>query len=363
MHDDDAGPAAMLIRSAADARGLAQTRDPLIRPPARFSGSLDDFIDEYILPDLPEAEVVAAFHDTLVEYVGSSDSLYLVRAVRGTNRRESYRTGDGTRFRATDNAPAWWVHATLVHGGRIASGAMAKVAATMPAHLFDVAATAPPTANAAGWHIAHILPVKDGDIDYLRWRRADVVRRFVRSVHPCNYFPIAKTEWQRWGGNERVIARLGAVYAERYSTVWPAFLALAGATEGEMPRVSGVVTYEYGSELGPANVPAVPPRRRPSAVARTSTGKLSTRTRPAELAPRDAVVVEYAATRLSFRRDVIEPLGESDMFRVVTSQGTFQMTRAEFDDVFANVVASRSYRESGLYHYPAVPRRAERFRL
>lgn len=352
-----------LIRTAADARALAGIRRGLVAPPASFRGSLDDFISEYVLPDLPDLEAVTAFHHALVEYVTGRDPLCLVRAVSGTNRRESYQTNDGTRFRATDNAPAWWVHATLVHGGRIAPGAMAAVVATMPAHLFDVAAAAPPTANAAGWHIAHTLPVKDGNTDYLRWRRPDVVRRFVRSVHPCNYFPIAKTEWQRWGGNERVIARFAAHYAEQYSTVWPAFLALAGASESDIPRATGVIAYEYGNEHSPSSVPAVPCNRRLSGdVQSPRTGETPMQARPAASGAADSAVVEYAATRLSFRRDVIEPLGERDMFRVVTPQGTFEMTRAEFHDAFANVIASRSYRESGIYHYPTVPRRAERFR-
>lgn len=355
--NDTATHAALVIHTAADARRLAGTRRVLVRPPVSFCGTLDSFIDEYILPDLPDVEAVAAFHDALVEYVSSRDPLYLVRAVSGTTRRERYRTSDGTRFRATDNAPAWWVHAMLVHGGRIAPDAMANVVATMPTHLFDVAATTPPTANAAGWHIAHILPVKDGDTDYPRWRRAEVVRRFVRSVHPCNYFPIAKTGWHRWGGDERVIARFATLYAERYAAVWPAFLALAGARERDLPRVGGIVAYEYGS----SDTASIARPRRQTAV--ESAVHIAGLARPAAATPASGRSdVEYSATRLTFRRDVIEPLRASDAFRIVTPHGTFEMTRAEFYDEFANVAASRSYRDTGVYHYRTVPHRAERFR-
>ena len=72
--------------------------------------------------------------------------------------------------------------------------------------------------------------------------------------------------------------------------------------------------------------------------------------------------ITYEATRLLFRANVIEALGPRDRFRVVTPEGTFEMTKAEFYDVFANVAHSMSYRDRGLYHYPRTPAKAEQFR-
>jgi hypothetical protein len=37
------------------------------------------------------------------------------------------------------------------------------------------------------------------------------------------------------------------------------------------------------------------------------------------------------------------------------------MTRREFERVFDNVVASRSWQERGLHHYPTVPAKATPF--
>ena len=339
----------MLIRTAADARRLAETHCTLARAPDNYRGTLDAFIERYVLPNLPSPAVVAAFHDALAEYVELRDPLLLVRAVAGTTRRETYQTRDGTRIRATDNAPAWWVHATLVHGGRIAPGCIADVVATMPTHMFDVAPVTPPTASAAGWHVAHILQVKDGDTDYRGWQRTDAIRRFVRSVHPCNYFPIAKAGWQRWGGDERVVARFAALYADRYASVWPAFLRLAGARDAEIARVTGAVTYAYDA----ADALEAPRRARQGA---SVDGAERSRS-----AQRD-VAAEYFCARLTFRRDVIEALEPDDAFRVVTPRGTFEMSRAEFEDVFPNVVESRSYRDGGVYHYPTLPEKVQRFR-
>jgi hypothetical protein len=71
----------------------------------------------------------------------------------------------------------------------------------------------------------------------------------------------------------------------------------------------------------------------------------------------------YHFSRLCFRRDVIESLGQNEPFRVITPAGTFQMTKSEFYQEFQNVVGSKSYSQDGIYHYPKLPSRAERFRV
>jgi hypothetical protein len=74
-------------------------------------------------------------------------------------------------------------------------------------------------------------------------------------------------------------------------------------------------------------------------------------------------VATYRASRLEFRADAIEALAVEDVFRVVTPAGKFQMTKAEFYAVFANVVASESYRVRRSYSYSALPQKAVRFRV
>ena len=70
---------------------------------------------------------------------------------------------------------------------------------------------------------------------------------------------------------------------------------------------------------------------------------------------------EYKATRLLFRAEVIEPLNDSEVFRVHTPKGTFSMTKAEFYQVFSNVVKTKSYLDKGIYHYPTTPKKALQF--
>jgi hypothetical protein len=64
---------------------------------------------------------------------------------------------------------------------------------------------------------------------------------------------------------------------------------------------------------------------------------------------------------LTFRRDLIEPLADTDAFEVCTPAGKFRMTRADFYAQFPEVVNSSSYRDRGMYQYPMIPYKAFRF--
>ncbi|HEY3783044.1 MAG TPA: hypothetical protein VGL56_18350 [Fimbriimonadaceae bacterium] len=74
-------------------------------------------------------------------------------------------------------------------------------------------------------------------------------------------------------------------------------------------------------------------------------------------------MVEYEFTRLGFIRDMIEPLSDNEKFRVITPGGTFEMTKAQFYDVFSNVTKTMSYVDRGLYHYPTTPGKALQFKF
>ena len=73
--------------------------------------------------------------------------------------------------------------------------------------------------------------------------------------------------------------------------------------------------------------------------------------------------VTYQFSRLCFKADIIEPLNDWDQFRVETPRGVFEMTKGQFYRDFANVVASRSYQQNGVYHYPVTPQKALKYRV
>ena len=70
---------------------------------------------------------------------------------------------------------------------------------------------------------------------------------------------------------------------------------------------------------------------------------------------------EYTSSRLCFKADLIEPLKYDDSFIVHTPNGTFKFTKADFYRVFSNVIKTKSYKESRIYHYTSPPQKAMQF--
>lgn len=278
---------------------------------------------------LPDPEQVAHQHRRMLEYCQQADPLFIVRALTSTERGQIYRTASGSRFVPSDNSPAWWMHFVTFNG--IADARFEDV----PTHMFQVGRLLQPNINTAGWHVAHIYNAKDRQTGWQKWTRDELVRRFIRNIHPCNCFYVPKTEWTRYGGDERVIRFIAGRYAERYRNLWSEFVA---AARGEpLAGNDGSLRYVYPLE--------------PAVVAHPVAASTAARS-----------VASYRFSRLCFRADVIEPLRDDDVFEVITPVGRFRLTKGEFYRAFPSVVASKSYRERRIYHYPKVPAVALRYR-
>lgn len=323
-----------------DAGKVRETDLPIIpSPPAAFDGTLDELFDGWARKVLIQAEIVADFHGRLCKYLQSTDPLFLVRMAGGMTRGATLRSTAGLQMRGTDNAPAWWIHRELFVERFGSHASFAALVEGMPCHMFHL----PKGANisSAGWHVAHIFDVKNGDVAFLDWDRNGMVRRMVRNIHPCNYFYVPKTDWQRVGGDPTVIAFFYEKFASVYHAVWPEFLRLVGGTPPTVPVGVGNhrIAYSVGGPLAP----------------RLATGPV------VSAAEVERCVASYEYSRLCFKADVIEPLAMDDKFAVVTKVGTFVLTKRDFYEAFPGVVASKNYRLNGLYHFPKPPRRALQF--
>ena len=71
----------------------------------------------------------------------------------------------------------------------------------------------------------------------------------------------------------------------------------------------------------------------------------------------------YEATRLTFKRNFIEPLKKDEKFSIYlsTTKETFTMSKQDFYDVFSKVVSSDSYLIKGVYSYPKTPQKTYQF--
>lgn len=119
---------------------------------------------------------------------------------------------------------------------------------------------------------------------------------------------------------------------------WQEQQVAAAAPSGVVSGPLGLSTAASGGRTGGAEAPAGPDR-----------------------GPRAHAVARYSHTRLCFKRDIIEPLAEDQVFEVETPHGTFRMTKRDFRRDFANVEESASYRDGGIYHYEKTPARAEKY--
>ncbi|RWP11966.1 MAG: hypothetical protein EOR01_33435 [Mesorhizobium sp.] len=191
-------------------------------PPSQFDGRFSEFYERFVEPNLPSADRVQAFDSLLRRHLSDNDPVHVVRFVRGQTRGTVYRSRQGWRILPTDNAPVWWTHA-LLHSETALSEDKAALFGTMPHHFFKVARFQ--TLNRAGYHAAHILSAKNRDTDWASWTRAELGRRMLVNIHPCNVFLVAKPEWRRNGGRSDIIAWVTRAYLRRYGATMERFLA------------------------------------------------------------------------------------------------------------------------------------------
>jgi hypothetical protein len=207
----------------------ARGQQPRVIPvaPSEFRGRRSEYIARCLEPMLPAASVVEEFHHSLVAYLAQPESVLLARSVGSAVRGQIVRTDDGTRVKWTDNAPAWWWHAVLFNAIPVGSDRFSNLVETTPCEFHEAVGRG--VLRDFGWHAAHLLRAKDGNTDWPSWSRRTVVRRFVRSIHPCNtfYVPLAKNEWRRVGGDPELAASVAARYRERYRAIWAEFVDLA----------------------------------------------------------------------------------------------------------------------------------------
>jgi hypothetical protein len=197
----------------------------LVKCPALFDGTFNRFYTEYVEPNLPRPERVWAFDKFLSEYLSSENPAYIVRNVRDQERGLACTTVHGDQMIPSDNSPGWWIHSFLLGDEPMEDNA-AGFFAQSPTHVFEVWRME--TLNTAGYHLAHIFPVKNRDTEWVNWTRSDLQRRFILNIHPCNWFLLAKTDWQRNGKREDLIQWVKSAYRERYGEIYQSFLQRTG---------------------------------------------------------------------------------------------------------------------------------------
>lgn len=73
-------------------------------------------------------------------------------------------------------------------------------------------------------------------------------------------------------------------------------------------------------------------------------------------------VVQWTSTELTFYKHRIDGLKPNDIFAIaIEGQGLFQITKADFQRVFNNVIMNADYRTQGVFKYAELPEAAKPF--
>lgn len=291
-----------------------------------------------MLPPIDSVQQIDAWMD---RYCEEDSPVFTVRAVRGASRRQRYSTCDGTIIAPADNSPAWVLHALLVENRITSDVQFRELMCQMPAHMFDIKRLVQLTANDYGWYVAHLLPVKNGNTDFYQWTRREGERRFFATLHPCNLFFVPGVRNRLLGEDAATIAFVARQFAMRYGALWHKFVARAVPENRKLSDMSHpddfTVRYPFVQEVSEFEASGPPSSER--------------------------VRVRYRASRLTFKRDVIEALDSDDLFEVITPMGTYRFSKRQFYDTFPNIPRTQSYKHDGRYHGARLHSAAERFRI
>lgn len=184
--------------------------------PASFEGPFSTFYTEYVEPNLPSQKRVQQFDSLLTGYCAIPESAVIIRKVEKLTRGEMYSTDRGDSFLPSDNAPGWWLHALLVSDAALPPD-LTGLFHEMPTHMFGVSKLK--TLNGAGFHLAHIDDVNNGDTKWQQWDRTELVRRFLLNIHPSNWFLLSKSDFAKWGRDKAIISWVKNKYRRRYGNL------------------------------------------------------------------------------------------------------------------------------------------------
>ena len=217
----------------------------LLKPcPPTFSGTFAAFFEKHAAPNLPGVARVRAFDALLRRHLDTKDPVHITRLVRGQERGEICEGADG-RMLPTDNSPVWWVHSFLLSDEAFPEDAAAFFE-SLPYHFHKFRRPKGTHLNDAGYHAAHIVNAKDGNVKWREWPRRELARRTLVNIHPCNMFLAAKTGWERWGGDADIHSWVVCRYRDIYGATMDAFLADVGA---DIPTLATPPNprYNYGA--------------------------------------------------------------------------------------------------------------------
>lgn len=193
----------------------------MIQAPRNAIIPIDELFDKYIQKLLISEQEMECFHKSIVKHYKTDDPTYLIRQIKQQERGSVFRNDLENKIKPTDNSPSWWLHYNLYHNTMNDFSTFDEFYDNIPCHIFDIKLKE--HVSNAGWHVAHIFNAKDYKTNVDDWEQDELLKRTLRNIHPCNYFFLPKTNWQKNGNDNDVIAYFYDKFNQKYSSVFEEF--------------------------------------------------------------------------------------------------------------------------------------------
>lgn len=221
--------------------------------PRNWTGTIEEFFDQFVIPNWPDPEIARCVHNQIGEYI-AANSTFFVRDLTGggTARGVELPQFNGQIFNC-DNAPAIWHYTKMKFEEDYADTFLYSAILNHQLPLKDLGArpgeenyvwsrtSADPqqirTPNGGRWKLCHIYSVKRDLPTDTQWLK----KRFVRLMHPFNqflfprpnylgkgYYPIGSDLGEAKYICEYAKGRITEIVGEKY---FNEFLILIGANE------------------------------------------------------------------------------------------------------------------------------------
>lgn len=181
----------------------------------------------------------------------------------------------------------------------------------------------------------------------------------VRVINPGGDILVVMEELFDLEPVEVPVGDVEAFFTGEQVTSWRTYLA----DEAERRRLDAEREARTPSISATSSTRTEPARRASPADRGTSTPRSPRKAAatPVKVVP-GRIAANWASERLVFYRHRIDPLRPSEQFQVkIQGVGTFQITKADFQRVFNNVIMSPQYRSQGMFSYEQVPDEAMPF--
>lgn len=309
----------------------------MIEAPKDVILPIEELFDKYAKKLLISEQGMEHFHKSLVEYYKTNDPIFLIRQIKQQERGLVFSNDLGHLIKPTDNSPAWWLHYQLFQDKTEAFHDFNALIESIPCHIFKIKEKE--NVSKSGWHVAHIFNAKDRKTNINEWDRDELLKRTFRNIHPCNYFYLPKTNWQKNGGDGNVIAYFYDKFKQKYNSVFEEFESIVNPDRQRF-------------EVSKSDTPIDTYKQESLAEAKNKKYSFEPK----------SVFNEKKAKRLIFKASEIEPLSDDEYFTLNTVAGIIRMTKKDFYKTFENVIRSKSYTTNHcLYSYSTFPKKAFQF--